>query len=62
MVDGTIYRHNNIPDRNAKKVKTFPKHFHNKNQTQIEESNLSDEPEEAVKDFLLFIRKVIKKA
>lgn len=38
MIDGSVYRHNNLPDREAKKLKTFPKHFHNKKPEQIEDS------------------------
>lgn len=30
-IDGTIYRYNNLPDKNAKKLKTFPHHFNNGN-------------------------------
>ncbi|MFQ5686772.1 MAG: DUF6516 family protein [Candidatus Scalindua sp.] len=60
-VDGTIYRYNNLPDKEAKKLKTYPHHFHNKSEENIVESNLSNNPEEAVRDLLEFARSVIKK-
>lgn len=41
-VDGTIFRHNNLPDRAAKKLKTFPKHFHEGREEVVKESDLSD--------------------
>ncbi len=60
MVDGTIYRHNNFPDPKARKLKTFPKHFHEKTEEVVKESNISDKPEEAIRSFLEFARNVIK--
>jgi hydroxymethylpyrimidine pyrophosphatase-like HAD family hydrolase len=60
-VDGTIYRYNNLPDKEAKKLKTYPHHFHNKSEENIVESNLRNNPEEAVRDLLEFARSVIKR-
>ena len=59
-VDGTIYRYNNLPDREAKKLQTYPKHFHDKAQENVVESNLSDNPEEAIRIVLEFARRIIK--
>lgn len=59
-VDGTIYRYNNLPDKEAKKLQTYPKHFHNRTQNNVVESNLSDEPAEAIRTLLEFTRRVIK--
>ncbi|MEW6684571.1 MAG: DUF6516 family protein [Candidatus Edwardsbacteria bacterium] len=61
LIDGTIYRHNNIPDREARQLKTFPKHFHKEKEENIAESEISDVPEEALRSFLLFAREVIKR-
>ena len=58
-VDRTIYRHNNLPDREARKLKTYPRHFHNRTEKNIVESNLSDKPEEALRTILEFARKVV---
>jgi hypothetical protein len=59
-IDGTIYRYNNLPDKDARKLKTFPKHFHNGSQEAISESYLSDEPQEALRSILSFARSVIQ--
>jgi len=60
-VDRTIYRHNNLPDREARKLRTYPRHFHNRSEKNIVESNLSDKPEEALRTVLEFARKVINR-
>ena len=59
-IDGTIYRHNNLPDKEARKLKTFPKHFHEKSEEIIKESHISDNPEKALSSFLIFVRELIK--
>lgn len=55
-VRGMIHRHDNAPHRRWKKIKTFPKHFHNGGEDNVEESTISDNPVEAVREFLSFIR------
>lgn len=60
-VDGTIYRYNNLPDREARKLRTYPHHFHNKTERNIVESGLSNKPEGALRTLLAFARKVINK-
>ena len=55
-VDGTIYRHDNAPHKRWQSVATFPKHFHNANETNVVESYLSEVPEEALREFLSFVR------
>ncbi|MEW5767202.1 MAG: DUF6516 family protein [bacterium] len=59
-VDGAIYRYNNLPDREAKKLQTYPRHFHNGTQKNVVESNLSDNPKEAIRTILEFARRIIK--
>ena len=51
-IDGTIYRHDNMPHRMWEKVRTFPKHFHDGKQENVRESFLPDGPEEAVREFI----------
>jgi hypothetical protein len=58
-IDGKIYRHDNAPHRRWQTVATFPKHFHDGNEKHAVESYISNVPEEALRDFLLFARKVI---
>ena len=55
-LDGTIYRHDNIPHKRWQGVKTFPKHFHEGSEGQAVESSISDVPEETLRQFLAFIR------
>ncbi len=55
-LDGTIYRHDNTPHKRWQRVKTFPKHFHQGSEERAVESFISDIPEEALRQFLAFIR------
>jgi hypothetical protein len=41
-------------------MKSFPKHFHNGSEENITESNIPDEPMEAVRLFLTFIRQMLR--
>lgn len=59
MVNGTIYRHNNLPDREARDLDTFPKHFHEGAEENIRESHISDDPDQAIRQFLAFVRKFL---
>ena len=54
--DGKIYRHDNAPHKKHEKIKTFPKHFHYSSEDNVKESNIVDNPEIAVRDFLKFVR------
>jgi len=58
-IDGTIYRHNNLPDPDARVLRTFPKHFHDGSEQTLAESAISSIPEEALRDFLGFVRRKI---
>jgi hypothetical protein len=51
---GLIHRHDNAPDFPT--IVTFPKHFHNGSESQVEESYLSDDLELALREFLTFVR------
>lgn len=53
-IDGTIYRHDNIPHLRWQGVSTFPKHFHFGDRQTVTESNISDVPEEGLIQFLEF--------
>jgi len=55
-VDGTVYRHDNMPDPDASRVKTFPKHFHNGISSTVTESYISSQPQEGLRQFLQFAR------
>lgn len=51
---GLIHRHDNAPDHPA--ITTFPKHFHNGSETNVEESHIPDDPTAALRQFLTFVR------
>ena len=55
-VDGTIYRHDNAPHKRWQSVETFPRHFHHASETNVLESYLSEVPEDALREFLTFVR------
>lgn len=59
-VRGMIHRHNNAPHSRWKHIKTFPKHFHDGSEGNVKESTVSDNPVEAVREFLSFIRSKLK--
>ncbi len=42
MIDGTIYRYDNAPHFIWKFIKSFPKHFHNKYEKNVQESYIND--------------------
>ncbi|GFP23416.1 hypothetical protein HKBW3S09_00883 [Candidatus Hakubella thermalkaliphila] len=55
-VDGTIYRQDNALHKRWQSVATFPKHFHIASETNVVESHRSEVPEEALREFLTFVR------
>lgn len=59
-IDGTIYRHDNAPHRRWQVVETFPRHFHDGSETHVCESCLSEAPEEALREFLIFVRETMQ--
>ena len=61
-IDGKIYRHDNIPHKKWEYVKTFPKHFHCGFEKEVTESLISNEPEEAIREFLIFGRKILQES
>ncbi len=54
QVNGTIYRHDNMPHPQWQGVASFPKHFHAEDQQTVTESTIADDPEQAVRQFLAF--------
>jgi hypothetical protein len=61
FIDGSIYRHDNAPHLRWKDIPTFPKHFHNGSEDIVISSHISDNPELALKEFLGFASKHVKK-
>ena len=56
-IDGTIYRHDNMPDPRWRDVATFPQHYHEGDQNHVVDSLLPpDPPDAALRAFLTFAR------
>lgn len=55
-IDGTIYRYDNAPHRRWQSVTTFPHHFHGSSENDVTESYISQDPVEALREFLTFAR------
>jgi hypothetical protein len=58
-VDGTIHRHDNAPHAKRQRVSTFPKHYHCKQENNVIESPIPDDPEAAVRFFTDFCRGIL---
>lgn len=56
-IRNTIYRHDNAPHKKWSSIRTFPKHCHDGIQGNVTESNLSDNPNDALREFLAIVRK-----
>ena len=59
LIDGTIYRHDNIPHLQWRSVTSFPKHFHAGAQQTVTESEISEDPEQGLRQFLQFAAAMI---
>jgi len=54
-----VYRHDNAPHASWKTVATFPKHCHEGTESHVKESSLPDDPEEALREFLSQVRRLM---
>jgi len=54
LTSNKIYRHDNAPHEKWKELPTFPKHFHNGSEDTVVSSDIDDNPELAVRQFLKF--------
>ena len=59
LVDGTIYRHDNIPHIRWRGVASFPKHYHDGAQLNVTDSDISENPEQGLRQFLQFAAEMI---
>lgn len=55
-VDGSIYRHDNMPHNRWMHISTFPQHYHDGSETNVTDSFLPIHPEIALREFLSFVR------
>lgn len=58
-IDGTVYRHDNIPHLQWRPVSSFPRHFHAGSQQNVIESTMSEDPEQGLLQFLQFASSVM---
>jgi len=58
-INGRLYRHDNAPHPKWSHIKTYPKHYHDGSQENVKESNISDNPIEAIQAILQYMRKEI---
>ena len=58
-ITGEIHRHDNAPHQRWRHLETFPKHFHTGSDDKVQESHLPDDPTQAVKVILGFIRETL---
>ena len=61
VITGDLYRHDNAPHTKWRHVSTFPKHLHNGDEDTVAESYIRDDPEEAARMFLGFVRRKLLK-
>ena len=59
LIDGSIYRHDNISHPQWRTVASFPKHFHAGAQQAVIESDVSENPEQGLRQFLRFAAGVV---
>ena len=59
LVNESIFRHDNAPHKRWRKIKTFPKHFHQETEYAVKESYISDDPLFAIEEFLEFVRTML---
>ena len=52
-----LYRHDNAPHNRWRDVSTFPKHFHDGSEGYVIESDISESPQDAIREFLTFIQR-----
>jgi hypothetical protein len=59
-IDGTIYRHDNIPHKSWISISTFPWHFHNKSEDNVVKSEFNENPVINLRKFFDFVREILK--
>ena len=58
-IDGKIFRHDNAPHQRWLNTSTFPKHYHDGSEEKVVASIISDDPEQALREFLSFVRQYL---
>ena len=55
-----VFRHDNAPHKAWRSISTYPKHLHNGSETNVIESHISTQPNQAIREFCRFIRQVLR--
>lgn len=58
---GNLFRFDNAPHRRWQNVSSFPHHFHQGSEDNVVESCLDIHPEEAIRQILTFVRRILQK-
>jgi len=61
-IDGTLFRYDNFPDTNWRHVPTFPYHFHNGSQSNVENAPFDRDIVQGFRQFLTFVREHLSNA
>lgn len=61
-IDGGLFRYDNFPDTHWRYVTTFPYHFHNGSQNNVEDSPFDRDIVQGFRQFLTFAREQLSKA
>ena len=61
-LDGTLYRYDNFPDTEWNLVATYPYHFHNGSQGNVEASPFATDVLAGFRDFMSFVQHKMAKA
>ena len=56
-IDGTLYRYDNFPDTDWNCVTTYPYHFHNGSQKNVEASPFAPDALDGFRDFMRFVER-----
>ena len=59
QIDGTVYRHDNFAHGQWQHMASYPKHFHAGSQGVVTESDIAENPEEGLRQFLGFAAGII---
>ena len=59
-VNGTIYRYDNVPDKRARGLPTFPKHFHEGSEDNIVGRDFGERPHDILRNFLRYVKERLR--
>ena len=59
QIDGAVYRHDNFAHGQWQHMASYPKHFHAGSQQVVTESDIAENPEEGLRQFLGFAAGII---